>query len=227
MEHLLFLDEVKQPTLTERAYDKLLDAIVSGAFRPEQKLTVAKLAERLGLSPTPVKEAMNRLVGEGFIQFVPRRGFFVTPVSIEHLEELYDARIMCELYALRHLPPEPDPHFIAELRRLAQQCDESFKAGQSPQAFLEMDQLFHLHIVELAGNSVIRDWFQKLAAHRWEMYFRLYHAGKYGSRHQSTDEHNLIIDAIAAGDIEQASARLIEHIQNSKQHLIELMRKAS
>ena len=221
-ELLHVLEEISQPTLTERAYDQLLDAIVSSAFQPNQKLVVRKLADQFGLSPTPVKEAINRLVGEGFITFVPRRGFFVSPVSVEHLEELYYARMMCELYAIRHLPCQPDPRFIAELEHLARQCDETFKSGGSPREFLQADQQFHLRIVELAGNSIIRDWFQKLAVHRWEMYFRLHHLGKYGSRHESTHEHSLIIRAIAAGDVEQASKHITEHIENSKQHLFEL-----
>lgn len=221
------LDEISQPTLTERAYDQLLDAIVSSAFQPNQKLVVKKLADRFGLSPTPVKEAMNRLVGEGFITFVPRHGFFVTPVSIDHLEELYYARIMCEQYAIRHLPSQPDPRFIAELEQLARLCDETFKSGGYPGEFLQADQQFHLRIVELAGNSIIRTWFQKLAVHRWEMYFRLYHLGKYGSRHESTREHNLIIRAIAAGDVEQASKHITEHIENSKEHLFELWESIS
>ena len=223
MEDLSMFEKVKQPTLTERAYDELFDAIASGSFLPEQKLTVAKLAEQLGLSPTPIKQAMNRLAGESFLKFVPRRGFFIVPVSIEFLEELHDARLMCELYAVRHLPPEPDARFVAELEHLARQCDQSFNSGGSPREFLQADQQFHLRIVELAKNSMIQDWFQKLAVHRWEMYFRLYQQGKCGSRHKSTEEHMLILHSIAEGDIEQASRHITEHVENTKQHLVELM----
>ena len=223
MEDLSVLEKVKQPTLTERAYDELFDAIASGSFSPEQKLTVAKLADQLGLSPTPVKQAMNRLAGEGILTFVPRRGFFVAPVSPEFLQELHDARLMCELYAVRRLPPEPDPRFVAELEHLARQCDQSFKSGGSPREFLQADEQFHLRIIELAKNSVIRAWFQKLAVHRWDLYFRLYQQGKCGSRHKSTEEHMLIIHSIADGDIEQASRRLTDHVENTKQHLVELM----
>jgi DNA-binding GntR family transcriptional regulator len=217
------LGAVKQPTLMERAYDELLNGIVTGVFSRNQKLTVREIAEQLGLSPTPVKQAMNRLVGEGFLTLLPRRGLFVTPVSVERVADLYDARAMCELYAIRHLPPEPDPQFISDLKCFSRQCDESYKSGDSPKEFLQADQRFHLTIVELAGNSVISKWFKTLSVHYWEMYFRLYYRGKYGSRHRSTEEHDSVIRAIEAADVDLATQCIVEHIEHSKQHLIELI----
>lgn len=218
------LEEVKQPTLTERAYEKLLEAIVSGTFQPEQKLTVGKIAEQLGLSPTPIKQAMSRLAGEGFIRLVPRHGFFITSVSIEYLGELYDARLMCELYAVRRTPPKPDAQFIADLERLSQQYEQCFRNGGSPIELARAGKQFHSHIVGLAKNSVIWDWFQKLAVHHWDLYFRINQQGEYGSRPQVIEEHKLIVRAIADGDVKQASTCLTEHIEGSKQYLFKVIK---
>jgi DNA-binding GntR family transcriptional regulator len=217
------LDEVSQPTLAERAYEKLLEAIASGSFRSEQKLTVAALADQLGLSPTPINQALHRLVGEGFIQFVPRRGFLTTSITAARFSDIYDARLMCELYGLRQLAGEPDIHLVDQLEQLADEYGRRWELDGPPNYLLEVDEQFHLHIVELSKNPLIQDWFQKLAVHRWEMYLQLYHRDKYRLRQTSRDEHYAIVGAIKDGDATRASALLAEHIDNAKSHLLELI----
>jgi DNA-binding GntR family transcriptional regulator len=217
------LDDVSQPTLAERAYEKLLEAIASGSFRSEQKLTVAALADQLGLSPTPINQALHRLVGEGFIRFVPRRGFFATSITAARFSDTYDARLMCELYGLKHLASEPDVHLGAQLKQLAEEYDRRCDHDGPPSYLLEVDEHFHLRIVELSKNPVISDFFRKLSVHRWEMYLQLYHADKYRLRPTSRDEHYAIAGAIEDGDAGRASALLVEHIGNAKASLLELI----
>jgi DNA-binding GntR family transcriptional regulator len=217
------LDEVSQATLAERAYEKLLEAIASGSFRSEQKLTVSALADQLGLSPTPINQALHRLVGEGFIRFVPRRGFFTTSITAARFSDTYDARLMCELYGLRHLASEPDIHLVAQLQQLAEEYDRRWELDRPPSYLLEVDERFHLQIVALSKNPVIVDFFQKLAVHRWEMYLQLYHTDKYRLRQTSRDEHYSIAGAIGDGDATRASKLLSEHIDNAKEYLLELI----
>jgi DNA-binding GntR family transcriptional regulator len=219
------LDEVSQPTLAERAYEKLLEAIASGAFHSEQKLTVTALADRLGLSPTPINQALHRLVGEGFVQFVPRRGFFTTSITADRFTDIYDARLMCELYGLGYLANEPNVYLVSQLQQLAEEYGRRWELAGPPTDLLQVDEQFHLHIVELSKNPLIKDWYQKLAVHRWEMYLQLYHRDKYRLRQTSRDEHFAIVGAIEKGDVARASALLAEHIGNAKAYLLELIRR--
>jgi len=217
------LDEVTQPTLAERAYERLLEAIASGSFRSEQKLTVATLADQLGLSPTPINQALNRLVGEGFIRFVPRRGFFTTAITASRFSDTYDARLICELYGLKHLASEPVVHLVAQLKQLAEEYGRRWELEGPPSYLLEVDERFHLQIVVQSKNPLIIEFFRKLSVHRWEMYLQLYYTDKYRLRQTSRDEHYAIAGAIEDGDADRASALLVEHIGNAKSYLLELI----
>jgi DNA-binding GntR family transcriptional regulator len=219
----LVLDEVTQPTLVERAYESLLEAIAAGGFRSDQKLTVAALANQLHLSPTPINQALHRLVGEGFVRFVPRHGFFTVPLTPARLSATYDARLMCELHGLRHLGGAPDPQFIVELEKLANEYGQRWELSGPPTYLLEIDERFHLRIVQLCRNPLIEDWFRKLAVHRWEVYLQLYHRNMYRLRQTSRDEHFGILSAIKDGDTGRASDLLAEHIGDAKAYMLDLM----
>ena len=96
-------------SLRSQAVVALRDAILSGQFKPGAVLNEKELAERLGVSKTPIREGLSLLEHEGLIQTIPRRGYIVTPITVQHIHELFDLRIIlesaaAEQAALRKLP---------------------------------------------------------------------------------------------------------------------------
>ncbi len=94
-------------TLTTRAYDSIKEYILEGRLDEEDRLTEESLANQLGISKSPIREALNRLESEGFIRIAPRRGAYLRRFTLEEIKELYDLREALEVHVARtaHLTP--------------------------------------------------------------------------------------------------------------------------
>jgi DNA-binding GntR family transcriptional regulator len=98
-------------------YDQIKEAILTGVLKPMERIAEAHLAERLGLSRTPIREAFGRLAAEGLIVVVPQRGSFVSQLSLDHVLEIYQIRMPLECMAARIAAEMIDEPQLAELGR--------------------------------------------------------------------------------------------------------------
>src|ERR1700727_1107831 len=103
-------------TLAEKAFDTLHSAIVTGQLRPGARLPIEELAERLEMSPMPIREAVRRLHAAGLVKNIPHRGARVTELSITDLAEVYEARLALEVPAIRHAAEHFSPAHEAQAR---------------------------------------------------------------------------------------------------------------
>lgn len=143
---------VNQRTLAAQAYDEIREDILAGRLRPGAKVVVRPLAEKLGLSPTPVKAALTALEREGFLLARPRRGFFVPEVSRQDMREIYELREVIDGIAARNAARQPDRSaLIARLEKLyARQQAKVAKGNLS--GYSDLDMLFHQAIWQDSGN---------------------------------------------------------------------------
>jgi DNA-binding GntR family transcriptional regulator len=138
----------------ERAYSVLREGIVQGRYDAGAHLTEQALARTVGVSRTPIREALRRLHTEGLVQFEPNRGAVVTLVEPEDAEEIFELRALLEPLGAQRAAERATPAVIAELRSLAeQQVLESRRAGRHVIRIGELNDCFHRLIQQVAGSA--------------------------------------------------------------------------
>jgi len=142
----------KSASLREQIGESLSAAIVSGELAPGSMVSVPGLAAEFGVSATPVREAILDLEQRGFVSSVPNKGFRVTEVSIQELQEIVAVRTLLEAPVMAALAGRVPAVEMPKWRELAEQISEHADAGNLTE-FLETDREFHLGLLSLHGNS--------------------------------------------------------------------------
>ena len=194
-------------TLAERAFESLHAAIVTGQLRPGARLPIQELAERLAMSPMPIREAVRRLHAEGLVENIPHRGARVTELSIDDLAEVYEARLALELLAIRgaaeHFTRADAAGARRALKRLHRMADDNSSATSAAHT------AFHFGLYAVAGSA----WLLRLSRPGWETSERYCveapHCHQLAGR---KGEHEAIIAACAVNDPDRAAAALRHHL---------------
>jgi DNA-binding GntR family transcriptional regulator len=196
-------------TRGEKLAEQLANAIVAGEYAPGFHLDEHQLAQRFGVSRTPVREALRQLAATGLIEMRPRRGALVAAVTGEELETMFVAMAELEascarLAALRMTPLE---------RRRLQALHESMaglvRAGD-PEAYADANQSFHLGIYAGAHNAVVNDFTASLR--RRLSPFRRAQFRTLGRLPRSHAEHEAVVRAILTGNAAAAHAAMLHHV---------------
>lgn len=196
-------------SLREQVANVLRAAIVSGQMRPGVLYSVPTLAERFAVSATPVREAMLDLAKEGLVDSVRNKGFRVTELSDEDLDNITQLRALIEVPTVARLASVIGEDEVEALRPLAQAIVDSAREGDLIR-YLEEDRRFHLQLLAAAGNPRLVDVVRDLRAQT-----RLY--GLDGLVQQdrltsSAEEHLELLDALRARDATWAEAVMRRHI---------------
>lgn len=214
----------RAPTAAGLAHARIKALILDNALPPGTQRLESELALQLGLSRTPVREAMVRLEQEGLIAITPRHGMRVLPIAVADMREIYDVLTSLEPMAAELLARRPDP--AAGLGRLETACAamERALAGQDRPTWAEADEAFHLGLAELCGNRrlsgmVMQVWEQSHRARLFTLHQRPLPA-------RSTAEHRRVLEAIAAGEAERAHDLYRRHRRRSGTELISLIERS-
>jgi DNA-binding GntR family transcriptional regulator len=213
---LLHTAPIERTRLTQAVYELLRDKIMARELLPGQRIDIPMLARRLGVSRTPVKEAVNRLAAEGAIEILPQHGTFVASIDWPTLLELHDMRVMIETYVCDSLAYPLADELLAELRRLQGEMERLTDGDRFVDfpAHLETDRLFHTAIVRLAGNSRLTQTYEQI-----NLPLRLARAypdtNALSGALATREEHLAILDALAAGDAPRAREATVRHLQNA------------
>lgn len=209
-----------RPPLTSDVYDVVIDMLMDHSLAPGSRLNIDGLARTLGVSPTPVREALARVESEGLITKEPQRGYTVTPlVSQQQLQDLIELRLLIEPPTAAKAAKLASPAQAQDLRAFAR----TGGAGQdSAVAANRLDMLydaqFHDMLAEVAGNSVVRETLSRLRSHL-HMYRLYHHAGQAAV---TKPEHLDIVRAIARRDPDAAHAAMETHLTNAIERLDEV-----
>jgi DNA-binding GntR family transcriptional regulator len=196
-------------SLREEIADVLRAAIVAGQMRPGVLYSVPTLAERFGTSATPVREAMLDLAKEGLVDSIRNKGFRVTELSDEDLDDITQLRALIEVPVVAQLATVIAEADVETLRPLAQAIVDSAADGDLIR-YLEEDRRFHLGLLALAGNPRLVDFVGELRS-----LTRLYGLDllvEQGRLTSSAAEHLELLDALAAHDAAEAEAVMRRHI---------------
>jgi DNA-binding GntR family transcriptional regulator len=209
-------------TTQEHAVEWLRRAIVAGELRPGQRVAQEDVAERIGVSVAPVREALRVLEQEGQVTYRPRRGYFVTELRISDLEEIYALRAMLESHAARHALPAIDEDALDRIVVASMECAEAALAGDVA-GELTANRRFHFAILEAAGQPQALRLIRLL----WES-TEAYRALYYNSRDEraaAVDAHERIIEAIRNRDAERLVAELDAHRERALDVLRGILRE--
>jgi DNA-binding GntR family transcriptional regulator len=198
-------------SLREQVANVLRAAVVAGEMRPGVVYSVPALAERFGVSATPVREAMLDLAKEGLVDPVRNKGFRVTAISDEDLDHITHLRALIEVPTVAQLAATITDDEIGELRPLAQAIVDGAAEGDLVR-YLEADRRFHLRLLSLANNPRLVEIVRVLRAQT-----RLYGLDLLVEQDvltASAAEHHELLDALAAHDAERVEAVMRRHIQH-------------
>jgi DNA-binding GntR family transcriptional regulator len=202
---------------TEVVHDRLRTAILRGEFDPTVPLSQVKLAARLGVSRTPLREALRMLQREGLIDSEPNRRVRVAKLSVADLEQLYAARVLIEALAVRLTVPAYTAADLAELKDALAEMTEL--KGHDLDKWEEAHQRYHGLLRKHAGERIDR-LAGDLSDHTGR-YRRVYMA-EPRAWSAAAQEHAAIFDACASGDAAAASTQLARHLARTALTLIAL-----
>lgn len=214
-EFLSPIDDTRK-TLTAQVHERIREAILNRVLKPGERIDQNKLAEELNVSLVPVREALKGLEAEGLVSIIPRRGAFVTTVSLEDLDDLYFARQIIEGEAIFHAVPYLTDKDFAQMDRFIIQMRQSTDAEDIGQ-FMEINRQFHMLIYNGLGNRHLLQLIQNL----WERselyrYRFMFVARSAESIHQ---EHEEIVSACRARDAVRAKELAVMHIRHTQDGL--------
>jgi DNA-binding GntR family transcriptional regulator len=200
---------VSTPTTAQQhAVQSLRQLIVSGALGPGQRVNQEDVARQVGLSVAPVREALRTLEQEGQLKYLPRRGYFVTELRIDDLQEIYELRRILEERAARHALPTLDDDALQRLGQAARDCVDAAEAGDVA-AELAANRRFHFAMLEAPDQPhamrVIRLLWDSTEAYR-AMYYN-----SPEERRESVNAHDRILEAIRDRDADRLISELDAH----------------
>jgi DNA-binding GntR family transcriptional regulator len=195
-------------TTAQHALDGLRRAIVAGELRPGQRVLQEEIAESLGVSIAPVREALRTLEQEGQVVYLPRRGYFVTELRIADLREIYELRQVLEERAVRRALPTIDEDVLQRITLAAKDCADAVEAGDVA-AELEANRRFHFAVLE-SPDQVHAMRLIRLLWDSTEAYRAMYYNSPE-ERCEAVEAHGRIVDAIRTGDADTLVAELDAH----------------
>ncbi|MFG2733140.1 GntR family transcriptional regulator [Streptomyces canus] len=197
--------------LRDRVYGALLELITTRALQPGQHLVESELAGHLGVSRQPVREALQRLNTEGWVDLRPAQGAFVHEPTDEEADQLLTVRTLLEAEAARLAAANAGSAGIAVLEELCAQ-GESAVAADDVDAAVALNARLHATVMELAGNAVLAE-----LAGQVDRRVRWYYTPIARQRgHQSWIEHRELIAAIADRDEQRATAVMRQHTEHTR-----------
>lgn len=199
-------------------YERIRGEILSCALRPGTQLQEKDLAEKYGVSKSPIRDALLRLQEQHLIEVLPRKGYRVTPISMTAIGEMYEMRAILECSCVRRLIEHASDTELAALDAVAAAPQDSGVAQ-----WIQYNRLFHLALARASGNSRLT----RATSEVIEQFDRLIYMNlsnvlrEAGNLQQFVDEHTAIVAAIRRRDKRAAVALTREHVEASRELLLE------
>ena len=214
-------------TSAERALHALRELILGGELAPGARLGEVELAERLGVSRTPVREALSRLAAEGLVEIQPNRGARVATWTVAELEGVFDLRSAIEPQLTGYAVPNATAGDLDDLDDLAHRMLEVGCPGrqQNLEALVPLNRAFHDRLVALAGHPTLAT--ALAGAIHPPIVLRNFHAYDEASLRRSLAHHVEIVAALRAGDPTWARAVMTAHIHNARAVMVRAASQAA
>ena len=214
----------KRQPLADDVHDVLVDMLMNHALEPGARLNIDTVARTLGVSPTPVREALARIEAEGLVVKEPRRSYMVAPlIGIEELRALIDFRLLIEPAAAADAARRASADDAVALKAFASSGGAGSHDGTANRIDMVYDATFHDTVARLGGNPWLRDSLARLRSHL-HMY-RLYHHAQQAAA--TKPEHVAIARAIAGHDPDAAAEAMRAHLTTAMRRIDQVFASGS
>jgi DNA-binding GntR family transcriptional regulator len=198
----------KSAPLREQVYETLEELIIFGLLTPGQHLVEADLAKRLGVSRIPVREALQLLHSNGWVELRQRQGAFVHRPTLEEVDEVFSVRTLLEVESARIAAKNATKGSLKRLRATTKAGAKAL-AADDEEALVRLNSEFHAQVTALAGNRVLAEMIGRL-----DKRIRWYFASVARSRGAASwKEHEELIDALESGDARRAAKVMRMHAE--------------
>jgi DNA-binding GntR family transcriptional regulator len=210
-------------TSSDIVYTKIRMMILDNELRAGAHVLEQELVARFGVSRTPVREALVRLQNDGLVEIIPRHGMRVLQVSVDDMQQIYEALISLEATAAELAAKrQPDEAALQPFERACVAMTQGLASGDLD-AWAAADEAFHLHLLKLSGNARI----EQIVKNFWS---QIHHARSVTLRlvpapHQSVHEHRKIVEAIGRGDARLAHRLVRQHRARGAQRQIDALKR--
>lgn len=214
------LDMEEGESLRDAVYHSLKKAIMTGILLPDERLMEIPIATQLGVSRTPVREAIQRLEREQLVIVSPRCGAKVAGITDKDVKDALDVRIAVETMSVSFAAKNITPEQIARLREINGKIEEAIVA-EDVARISDLDNLLHRMIGEATGNNVLMDIMRQLEEH--VLRYRFEYIKSIKANNAIAKEHEQIIAAIENRDVDSASNYMMEHIKKQKEQICQII----
>lgn len=206
--------------LRDIVFDVLMKAIMQGQLSPGERLLEVQLAEEMGVSRTPVREAIRRLELEGFVVMIPRKGAYVAGLSVDDVESVYEIRTALETLAVRLAAQRMEAEDYRRLDELARQMHETWQEGNVDN-WVALDAQFHEYLYKFSRNERLVQMMNNIMEQLSR--YRIISLANVEVRHNSLAEHQEVVEALRRRDSNGAAAAAARHIENTKLSLLKML----
>lgn len=209
-------------SLTQMAYRKIEEMILHYELIPGQRLVFVDLAKKIGVSRTPVNNALSMLANEGFLDFVPNQGYMVHELTREEADDLSYVREIIELGAIKLAIQKLTPEKLEILRRKKEVLSKKLKEGHLTRVNFVLDLEFHTCYIEMAGNPYLTDYFREIYK---RIFLRHRLEGLSIARNKRVDlEHEELFRAISRRDVRKTNGLIRKHIWAAEKYIFSAFR---
>lgn len=200
---------IKKKALHEYIVDNLVDMILTGELTEGEKINEQYLCDTLGISRTPLREAMRVLGAEGLVELIPQRGHFVAKPTFDEILDMFALMSVLEGFCAREAVEKMSGEDLKKLKKLHKQLELSYE-NKDQKSYLDYNNQLHLFVQSLASNVILDQVI--LGLRRRMLLFRYKTLNLEGRFDQSIAEHREIIKSIESGNPDQAEKMMRNHI---------------
>ncbi len=208
-----------RPLLKDRAYAQLKDLIQSGAYAPDTFLSERQLVEKLGMSKTPIRSALEHLEAQGLVAVSPQQGIVVKDLSAREIAELFDMRLAVEPFVARRLAERTlTTTQRADIKRSLTRQREAVR-DEDPRAATRFDIEFHMLLAELLENRELCAWLRRCFDKLERAILRINRLAP-NRLPKSQADHSAVASAILRRQADRAAQAMTDHLQYGRQFLL-------
>ncbi|MEL7548088.1 MAG: GntR family transcriptional regulator [Pseudomonadota bacterium] len=206
--------QLNAANISHQAAKTIREMIVNGTLMDGSRINEVHLADELGVSRTPLREGLGRLVAEGVVTTEPRRGFFVAPLTLTEFEQVYDIRPILDPEALR-LSGLPSAKSLARLETL----NRKLLSAKTPSSAIDIDNTWHMELLAGCPNRILVELIQQIIDRTRRYEHALFRETQ--NVWAAGNEHEQIIASLKDGDLSTACAALKQNMQSGREPIVQ------
>jgi len=215
--------QVSGKSLAQAIHDVLRDAILDGSMHPGERIFEAKVAEQLGVSRTPLREALRLLEAEGLVEYTPHGGAIVHPFSADEVSEIFELRSVFEGYAAKKAARLLTPDQLLQLKDNCDQFEAILRRTDDPKGavyrLVELNNEFHQAIVHTGENPRLGDILSRMMT--VPLVYTSFYWYSEEQKWKSLQFHRMILKALEERDQDLAAKLMRQHLEEGREYVVQ------